>query len=234
MTRQGAITPNYIRPIPTEEAQGIKNLGHLKERYASKVDTRIAGPFQSTSNDNFIPRQYQGIDLTMSEWQKTMINIGEEECRTLNGRTIHWIYDPVGSHGKTSLSAVLKFYKNGLRLPAINDSKELLQATCNILADSNNRDPGIIILDLPRALPKSNMHGFTSALEEMKAGMVCDVRNHFRQWNFNTPSVWVFSNSTPPMTHLSADRWKIWTFAGTGYHSDLIPYVPEQADTEDL
>lgn len=231
MQRQGGIIPNYIAPIPTDQSVGIKGLHHLRERYASKVDTRIAGPFYSETADTFIPKQYRNKELT--QWQEFVRTTGLQECEQLSDRYVHWIYDRQGNHGKSNLAMLLELKNEGIDMPSLNDYKELTQALCNQLKDTNNRDPGIILIDLPRALPKSQMNGFTSACEQFKKGKVVDVRNHFQKWLFNTPSVWVFSNSLPPMSHLSIDRWKIWHFDGDGIDANLIPYV-HTVNTEDL
>jgi len=232
MRNQGSIVPNYIAPIPTDQAQSIRNLQHLRERYASKVDTRINGPFFSVTEDDFVPKQYRNKELT--QWQAFVRSTGIHECDTLSDRYVHWVYDKEGGHGKSNLAMLLELEGKGIDLPSLNDFKELTQALCNCLKDRNNRDPGIIIVDLPRALPKSQMHGFTTACEQFKKGKVVDVRNHYSYWLFNTPSVWVFSNSKPPLGDLTADRWKIWCFDGPGINANLVPYVDTSPLTQDL
>lgn len=231
MRKQGSIVPNYIAPIPTAEAEHIRNLQHLRERYASKVDTRINGPFFSISCDEYIPAQYRNKEL--EGWQMKALNIAMEECRTLSDRTIHWIYDGSGSHGKSVLASLVELHKKGIDLPSCNDYTKLCEALCDELMDNNNRNPGMLLIDLPRAIPKNAMHGFISACEQFKKGKVVDGRNHYRKWWFDTPSVWVFSNSLPPMKGLSADRWQIWTFDKAGRDANLIPYIGALND-EDL
>jgi len=232
MQKTGGIVPNYIRPIPSEEAKSIKNVGHLMERYASKADTRISGPFKSITQDEFIPLQYRNKEL--KPWQQFVYDTGRKECDELDERHIHWIYDPTGQHGKSNLAALIELRHQGVDVPSLNDYKELCQALCNQLMDSNNRDPGIIMLDLPRAMPKNSMHGFTTAVEQFKKGKVVDGRNHYKAWWFNTPSVWVFSNSEPPLKDLSKDRWIVWTFDGPGCDANLIPFVSTNEITKDL
>lgn len=222
MRKQGSIVPNYIAPIPSTEAESIKGVHHLRERYGSKTDTRINGPWFSQTSDEFVPKQYQNKQLT--NWQQFVRNTGLEECSNLSDRHVHWIYDKDGGHGKSNLAMLLEIEGKGIDLPSLNDYKELTQCLCNILMDSNNRDPGIILIDLPRALCKAQMNGFTTACEQFKKGKVVDVRHHTRKWLFNTPSVWVFSNSLPPLSHLSADRWKVWHYDGPGIHANLVPY----------
>lgn len=223
------IVPHFFEPIPTDEAKQIKNVNHLLLRYAAKADTRVAGPWNSEpGGDDYIPRQYREKEL--KPWQQFVVDIGLEECEMLDERHIHWVYDPLGGHGKSNLASMLELQKKGIDVPSLNDYKELTQAVCNQLMDSGNRKPGIIILDLPRAMPKNAMNGFTTAVEQFKKGKVVDVRNHYKVWWFDTPSVWVFSNSEPPLDHLSADRWRIWSFDGPGCDANLVPYVKPRKD----
>lgn len=223
MTRANSLTPNYMAPIPTEQASGIKNLQHLRERYAAKVDTRISGPYYSTTCDEYMPRQYRGKELT--DWQEFAYNIARDECDRLLDRTIHWVYDPTGGHGKSNLASLIELEKKGIDLMVANDYTLLVQSLCDELMSTNNRAPGMLMIDLPRMLPKNQMNGFVSACEQFKKGKVVDGRNHYRKWWFDTPSVWIFSNSLPPMKGLSADRWKVWTFDGPGINATLIQYV---------
>lgn len=231
MRKQGSIVPEYIQPIPAEQAVTIKNVHHLKQRYANKTDTRINGPFFSTTCDDYIPPQYANKEL--HGWQAKALAIAQEECRTLSDRHVHWIFDPTGSHGKSVLASLVELHKHGIDLPSCNDYTKLCEALCDELMDTNNRSPGMLLIDLPRAIPKNAMHGFISACEQFKKGKVVDGRNHYRKWWFATPSVWVFSNSLPPMKGLSRDRWIIWTFDKAGIDAELIPYTGTLND-EDL
>jgi len=48
--------------------------------------------------------EIKGMDSTFTpkfEWQGSFINIIEGP---IDDRTIHWVYDPIGNHGKTFLS----------------------------------------------------------------------------------------------------------------------------------
>lgn len=225
------IVPNYFNQIPTNEAKRIKNVSHLMLRYAAKADTRIAGPWNSREEgkeETYIPPQYRG--KVFKPWQQTVIDIGKRECAELDERHIHWIYDPVGSHGKSNISSLIELQKIGIDLPSHNDYKQLCEAVCNELMDTNNRNPGIMVMDMPRAMPKHKLHGITTALEQFKKGKVVDMRNHYKKWWFSTPSVWVFSNSEPPMEDLSADRWRIWSFDGPGCEANLVPWVKPRKD----
>lgn len=217
---EGFLT-QHCEPITTEVANTIKNVHALLEFYVAKYDTRVEGPWTSAKN-TFMPRQYAGKDFV--PWQQKLIEIAQEEIKTADIRTIHWVYDWTGNHGKSVLSALIELRGMGIDMPANNDFKELCAALADICMDQDNRDPGILMLDLPRAMSKNQMNGFTTACEQWKKGSVVDQRHHFRKWWFHTPSVWIFSNTKPPLKHFSRGRWKVWAFTKEGLDADLVEY----------
>jgi hypothetical protein len=59
-------------------------------------------------------------------------------------------------------------------------------------------------------MSKENLGGLFSAIETIKDGYVYDERNHFKEWWFDSPNIWVFTNSVPETDYLSKDRWVYW------------------------
>ena len=78
------------------------------------------------------------------------------------------------------------------------------------------RAPGLVFVDLPRALTTdSKKFGpFMAAIVQIKKGKVADVRFHYKEWWFDSPQVWVFCNHAPNLDHMSADRWRFYTIDG--------------------
>jgi len=227
-----ALVPNYLEPLPTGEAKNIRKVEHLLDRYAAKADTRICGPFQSTRmKDAFVPKHLRNKEY--SPWQQWVMEQHAAEDAEEDTRTVHWIYDPVGHHGKSYLTQLADLRGEGLEAIALNDYKEITQALCNMMMDREIRDPKNIFIDLPRCLDKSKLHGFISAAEAIKNCKLVDVRNHYKEWRYNCPSVWIFSNTRPPKNALSADRWKVWEFDGPGHNAMLRPLQAESI-AEDL
>jgi len=68
-----------------------------------------------------------------------------------------------------------------------------------------------IFIDLPRAMDKSRLFGIYSAIEQIKSGWVYDTRNKWREWDFDSPHIFVTTNICPDENMLSADRWNIFT-----------------------
>lgn len=72
-----------------------------------------------------------------------------ESRTTFNDRVVNLIYDQGGCQGKSTIARLAQLHHNALRLPPVGDHKQLLEAACEI-----------------------------AAIEEIKAGAVCDMRNH--------------------------------------------------------
>lgn len=221
MKEQGRFAPEYLQPAVAGEAKKMKNVRALIDSYAGKADTRVAGPWHSPEqSDIYVPGHIRGKQLR--GWQLQVHEIATREHLEFDTRKVHWVHDPVGGHGKSTFANVIEvLLREGISLPALNDAKELSQMFANWIEDKHITHPGIVMLDLPRALPKNQMHGFISALEELKNGRATDTRYHFKRVTFDPPSIWVFSNTLPDRRDLSADRWSVWEFDGEGTECNL-------------
>lgn len=202
---------NYLEPTTNEE--------HRKTSfYSMKQDTRLDGPYMDSTTESettiYIPQQYR--NLTLYEWQQTILDSKKKR----NNRTINLIYDPIGNNGKSTLASVAELMHDAVDLPPLNDFKELIALLCNICMDRHIRDPGLVFIDLPRAMRKDQLYGMYSAIEQIKKGKLYDVRHHYKQWWIDSPEIWAFSNIMPDTTLLSSDRWKIWTIE----NKKLIPW----------
>lgn len=174
--------------------------------YVMKEDTRIAGPWSDRDSPAYIPRQFRGKLETLLPFQKTIM----EECKVFNDRIINKIYCPGGGRGKSTIAHLMRLFKNGLVLPPLNDADRLVYTCCDKLMAKKIRDSIPIFIDLPRAMNKERLFGLYSAIEVIKSGYVYDTRNRYREWDFDSPNIWVFSNIEPDLSLLSRDRWRLW------------------------
>lgn len=181
--------------------------------YAMKAETRAEGPWKDSDKSaevKYIPRQWRGKLETMYPWQKVVF----DSAKNFNDRTVNLIYDPVGNNGKTVIAGLCSLHVNGVIVPAFNDFKEITQAFCNIVMGGDMRQPGPTLIDLPRAMNKEMLNGMYSAIEQIKSGYVYDARNKFKKWYYDSPAVWVFTNTLPDFDRLlSGDRWRLWTIS---------------------
>ena len=183
--------------------------------YMLKYDTRVDGPWQDNTYTapEYIPRQYRGLLERLHPWQKHII-----DSRTdFNDRVINLVYDAKGCNGKSTLACLSQLHYKGFDVPPIGDHKELTQAVCDYLMARQLRDPDFIFIDFPRALTMEGgkkLAPFMVAIEQIKKGHVADVRNHYKEWWFDSPQVWVFTNHPVDPRFMSKDRWKFYGISG--------------------
>lgn len=213
--------------VPFQHLEPVSNNGvKMAWNYVMKADSRTDGPWTDQENSvKYIPRQYR--DITLWEWQ----NLIEKMHNEFNTRIINFVHDRNGCNGKSTIAALMALLHGALVLPPINDAQQLLQSVCDILSSRECRTPGTIFVDLPRCASKEKMNGIFAAIETLKNGFSYDVRNHYREWWFDSPQIWVFSNDECPVNNMSADRWVLWEFDHTERTPKLVQkklekYVP--------
>lgn len=183
--------------------------------YALKMQTRIDGPWYGPRVKAYIPRQIRGI--TLRPWQQQLKDMAKDLS---DDRKITCIYDPVGNIGKSVISMYLRCYELARFIPALNDSKDLMQCVCSMPTST------AYIADLPRAMPKTKLKEFYSALEIIRGGYAFDTRYKFSEKIFDPPRIFVFTNVLPDMTLLSRDRWDILTVEDNHLTKFLVEALP--------
>lgn len=191
--------------------------------YVMKTETRVSGPYSNNDRELYIPRQYRGIVDNLFPYQQTIW----ESADDFDPRTINLIIDYNGNMGKSTIASVIDLYGRGIDLPCVNDAKQLIEATCDILMATENRTPGIVFLDMPRAMKQDKLRGIYTALEQIKKGKVVDLRYHYKEWWFDSPQIWVFTNEKPKLKWLTRDRWKLWS---VNDDFELIPFQGENGE----
>lgn len=195
-------------------SESSNNSKQFEVFYSLKHDTRVEGPWcdRSWIKPAYVPRQFRGLIDRLYPFQKSILDTRLD----FNDRQVNVLYDPTGCNGKSTMASLAELHFKGLDLPPIGDHKELCQVVCDILMARQQRDPGIVFVDLPRTLtlePKK-LAPFMVAIEQIKKGHVCDVRHHYRDWWFDSPAVWVCCNHMPDVRYMSRDRWRFWTITG--------------------
>lgn len=186
-----------------------------KEFYVTKEETRIEGPWRDTDieeqpvEEDVMPRalrqRLEDETFTWYDWQEdVIISFGEFEERKIN-----IIIDHKGNSGKSFLKTYLGCRKLAMCIPVINDYKDIMRMVMD------RPKVGGYIIDMPRALPKSNLKAIFSAIEDIKNGYAFDDRYQFKEEYFDNPVIWVFMNAVPEMNMLSNDRWNIYKIVDT-------------------
>lgn len=189
--------PNYLAPTVGDNKTNTF--------YVMKEDTRIAGPWQDTDKDNYIPRQYR--DLELYPYQQEILDMSKE----FDSRHIDIIVDPKGNIGKTTIASIAELKYGCIDVPPINDAQQLIATVCDMCMYTENRSPPIVFIDLPRAMPKNKLQGIYHAIEQIKKGKLYDVRNKYKYYWIDSPHIWVFTNEQPNSEWLSLDRWRFWS-----------------------
>lgn len=178
--------------------------------YSLKHDTRKEGPWDDRTYRApvYIPRQYRGLIDRLRPWQKQVLDSRND----FNDRIINFVYDKQGNNGKSTCAALGELHYGALDLPPVGDHKELTQVCCDVLMNRQCRDPGLVFIDIPRGLTTDvkRFMPFMVAIEQIKKGHVCDMRHHYKDWWFDSPSVWCFANHLPEIETMSADRWRFY------------------------
>lgn len=185
--------------------------------YVTKPDTRVDGPWSDKDKVTYIPRQYRGKLESLYPWQKTVWDMAD----VFEDRIVNLILDKRGCNGKSTLAALMELHDRGVDLPPLNDAEKLIQSLADILIATENRNPRTVFIDIPRSMKQDKLYGLYAAIEQIKKGKVVDTRYSYKQWWFDAPQVWVFTNTMPDMTYLSGDRWRIWSISES---HELLPW----------
>jgi hypothetical protein len=189
---------NYLEPTTNTEHQKTAF-------YTMKEDTRVKGPWTDKDEAAYIPKQYRNIELY--DWQQELINSANDfDCRRID-----CIVDIKGCNGKSTIASLGDLKYNFIDLPLCHDGQKIIESTCDILIAKQCRKPKLMFFDMPRAFSKDKMNGIYTALETIKKGKVWDMRHSYKEWWFDSPRLWIFSNEYPDDRLLSRDRWKFWS-----------------------
>lgn len=174
--------------------------------YVTKDHTRVAGPWDISKKEKYIPRQIREIE-TLRPFQRSIV----EDADVWNTRNINIVFNPDGCVGKSILKGYLRAHGIGRPIPPCNDYKDMLRMVCDMPTSK------LYIIDLPKAMKKDKLGGLYSAIETIKDGYAYDDRYKFTEKIFDCPNIWVFTNTMPDLELLSKDRWRIWSVTTDTY-----------------
>ena len=211
LLQEGYVCPNWFKPTVKKEHQRVAF-------YCMKEDTRVEGPWTDVDFEKanvYIPRQYR--NLVMRPWQKTVLDSGA----IFDDRRVDCIVDTGGCQGKSTCARLCMLHHRAYKLPCHNDGIKLQQSLCNMLMAKEDHQPTHVFIDMPRAMGKEKLGGLYTAIEEIKGGYLCDERNHYKEWWYDSPRIWIFTNQKPDFNYLTPDRWHLWQIQ----NAELVPYT---------
>lgn len=135
-------------------------------------------------------------------WQKKI-------CKLIEGKpspsAVHWIFDPWGQNGKTTLTRFLCASKRAYMCKHSGGSINF--ATIVQSAINGGWDQRCWIFDLSRSTEDNAIYG---PIEDIKDGMITASKYRGESLVFKRPHVFVMANFLPKLLSLSLDRWNIY------------------------
>nr|QCC62363.1 putative replication associated protein [Crucivirus sp.] len=166
--------------------------------YVTKAESRLDGPWQDTDRVIFIPEHLQIKEFL--PWQNSIVKM----ITAKPGRTVNFIYDPVGCSGKSTIAGWLACQFLACTIPFCNDYRDIMRMVMN------QDKLGTYFIDMPRAVSKDKLRQLFGGIESIKDGYAYDDRYKFKSERFEQPHVFVFGNVMPDTSYLSLDRWRFW------------------------
>lgn len=201
---------DFEAAIGTHPNVGQSNNATLRNkqhgRYASKSETRVAGPFyfpiiEPDPNDFSAGWNMEdSFPKTLYPWQAECVNM---VTNTLpDDRTIHWYVDPDGKKGKSTVRKMLE-YRNialGIRWMCYDNFAHLI-------GKDKPKSKRCYIFDLTKSRPRNvTWDEIYVCIESCKDGLVTSGRYEGTHFSFRPPWVLVFSNTYPKLDKLGKDR----------------------------
>jgi len=147
-----------------------------------------------------ILESYKNIEW--KNWQKQIIDILEGPK---NDRVINWVFEKNGNVGKTFLCRYI--YMKYSCVLGTGKKTDVAFAIKTFLDENDQKDPDVIILDIPR----TNIDYVNySMLEKLKDGLFSNGKYESCDIFFEEiPHLFCFANEPPNYENVSQDRWNI-------------------------
>lgn len=165
--------------------------------YVCKEETRVQGPWSSKDKALYIPIQFRVV-IELRPWQQSVLDV------PFSLEKINILYDPIGGIGKSTFVGHMCLHKKAQDIPFCNDYRDIMRMIMNKPKSS------LYFIDLPRAIPKNKLGLMYSGIETIKGGRCFDDRYKWEEMWFDTPTIWVFTNTMPDFSYLTERRWSFW------------------------
>lgn len=192
--------------------------------YSMHPDLCQEGPWDSRSW-NPPPKDILAtmIRYGRAEWMTTLLQLVETNERNKDNRGVYVVIDLEGRHGKSYFSNILRYECGWVQLQAggTNDSQVMGMAMA-----AAERDPESIngwFCDMPRGTDLNSVYTFFRNAEQIRQGMIFDLRCKARQITMNPRPMIIFTNNQIPRDVLSSDRIIAISLMGT---PQLVPSSP--------
>jgi len=223
--REGELAALARKEWPLDGKFTITSNENKSNTFYVTKEGRTRGPWTDKDVEKYVPRQFRNLENKLYPWQQYIW----DTAGNFDPRKINVIIDKLGCQGKSTIRSLIMLHKNGYRVPSENDGLKCIQSVCDMLTARQDHQPGPMFIDLPRAMEQKELYGLYRAIETIKDGHVYELRNRYSEWWFDSPQIWVFTNTEPPRNALTGDRWIVWTI---GTNRDLISYNEKKRGRE--
>jgi len=176
--------------------------------YQMKEDTRVRGPYTDKDpGERYIPRQWRIEYNSLYPWQQFVV----DSLEAPDQRSVNILFDKSGNSGKSTVAHIARLRFSCYMLRNRGKGEDMLQDMYCQLQAKKDRQPSGIMVDLTRSSDQKHLKNVYDAIEDIKNGWVTDWRYGFKEWDFDSPVVWVMCNSLPNPCWMSMDRWRFWT-----------------------
>lgn len=129
-------------------------------------------------------------------------------------REINCIVDPIGNTGKSKFVKYMVYHHSVTFLPWGRTGDLLNYVSKHITSN-------VFMFDLSRSKPQDwARDDICAAIEQIKNGMIVNLKYETNGVIFSPPHVWIFSNQVPNLSAMSRDRWKLYEISPT---RELLP-----------
>jgi hypothetical protein len=160
------------------------------------------------------------------QWQKFLKE--QVLIREPEDRIVDWIIDPVGNTGKSTFArAYCSIEETDAILMKIDnlDRMELsLIQKINSFREIHSKDPKVIFFDFPRASDMTLVMNATALMEDCKSGYLeTNFGGKHKEISIPDVHVVVLANTSPDLSVLSVDRWRLWRLGGQEFNDIIWP-----------
>lgn len=143
--------------------------------------------------------------LEWRPWQAELLTILNDR---VDDRKIIWIFDPVGSGGKSRLAAYVEDWMDGILLTQLGGARD----TATILANETTLNDRPILIDLPR---QAQAHAIYEPLEAIKNGRMTAIKYQGKRMRWRPGHVCVMANFVPDSHAWTYDRYFVFEILRT-------------------
>jgi len=197
-----------IKRIHWEKAKGDKIENY---KYCSKQGVYIT----NFSIKEITPKTYEPLIIIneLKGWQSQMNEIIKEEIKNRDFRKIHWIYDPIGGRGKTSLIKYLDINYISV-ISTVSNKSDVATLIRGRFYDEKDKpiediNKGwLMLFNFQKDYDYNKLNYDT--LESVKDGLITATKYRGKTLNFNSPIVIIMANERP--LNLINKRIKVYEF----------------------